>query len=169
MLPQPPFFPETILVTWTPAVSNETCSTSSIVPLAPSRASAIQPGTRWRPRPACAHADPGHCRFVAPRRLACERQKASIGRYRKHLRMYKLSQKRAPTKLAVANSGLFRQLEGKWRAAPLDGPPQADFARSAGANARSQWISQTSSRMEVFVTSGNPSGKACLKPTGPGP
>lgn len=114
------------------------------------------PGMRARPTPAL--------QIVAPDGSHASAQNGSIGRYRSTFDV-QLSQK-GTYKLAVANSGLFASWKEKGELRRWMGTAE-NFAKDVPANAEDLKISQTSSRMEVFVTSGNPT-ESVLKPTGQG-
>jgi uncharacterized GH25 family protein len=102
--------------------------------------------------------------IIAPDGSQIEAKNGSIGRYRSTFDV-QLSQK-GTYKLAVANSGLF----ASWKE---NGKPQRwmgkaeDLASQVPAKAEDLRITENSSRVEVFVTSGNPSD-GVLKTTGTG-
>jgi len=91
-------------------------------------------------------------------------ENGSVGRYRSTFDV-RLSQK-GTYKLSIASSGLF----ASWK---QDGKPQRwmgspeDFAKQVPANAEELKVTQNANRMEVFVTSGQPTDSV-LKPTGHG-
>lgn len=102
--------------------------------------------------------------LFAPDGSAVEAENGSIGRYRSTFDVH-LTEK-GTYKLAIANSGLFASYK-------KDGEMQrwmgtaADFAKQVPANAEDLKVAQREGRMEVFVTSGNPT-ETVLKTTGKG-
>ncbi|AHL76755.1 ABC transporter permease [Stutzerimonas stutzeri] len=114
------------------------------------------PGMRPRPVP--------ELQLIAPDGSSLKAENGNLGRYRSTFDLH-LTQK-GTYKLAVANDGLF----ASWKE---DGKPhrwmgKADsFAKDVPSKADDLKVAQSSSRMEVFVTSGNPT-KEVLKPTGKG-
>ncbi len=102
--------------------------------------------------------------LFAPDGSAVEAENGSIGRYRSTFDLH-LTEK-GTYKLAIANSGLFASYK-------KDGEMQrwmgtvADFAKQVPANAENLKVAQREGRMEVFVTSGNPT-ETVLKTTGKG-
>lgn len=102
--------------------------------------------------------------LLAPDGSAVEAENGSIGRYRSTFDVH-LTEK-GTYKLAIANSGLFASYK-------KDGEMQrwmgtaADFAKQVPANAEDLKVAQREGRMEVFVTSGNPT-ETVLKTTGKG-
>ncbi|WP_454911254.1 DUF4198 domain-containing protein [Stutzerimonas chloritidismutans] len=114
------------------------------------------PGMRARPTPAL--------QIVAPDGSHASAQNGSIGRYRSTFDV-QLSQK-GTYKLAVANSGLFASWKEKGELRRWMGSAE-NFAKDVPANAEDLKISQTSSRMEVFVTSGAPT-TSVLEPSNQG-
>ena len=114
------------------------------------------PGMRARPAPAL--------QLIAPDGSAIQAENGNLGRYRSTFDVH-LTQK-GTYKLAVVNDGLF----ASWKE---NGKPQrwmgsADsFTKDVPAHADELKVSQNSNRMEVFVTSGNPT-QTVLKTTGKG-
>lgn len=102
--------------------------------------------------------------ILAPDGSAVEAKNGTVGRYRSTFDV-QLSQK-GTYKLAVANNGLF----ASWKE---NGKPQRwmgkaeDLASRVPAKAEDLRITDNSSRVEVFVTSGNPT-EGVLKTTGHG-
>lgn len=102
--------------------------------------------------------------LIAPDGSQLKAENGNLGRYRTTFDLH-LTQK-GTYKLAVANDGLF----ASWKE---DGKPRRwmgdvdSFAKDVPAKAEDLKVAQTSSRMEVFVTSGNPT-KEVLKTTGKG-
>ena len=91
-------------------------------------------------------------------------QNSAIGRYRSTFDLH-LTEK-GTYKLAIANSGLFASWKEGQENKRWMGKAE-DFAKQVPANATELKVAQNSSRMEVFVTSGNPT-TSVLKPTGVG-
>ena len=114
------------------------------------------PGMRARPVP--------ELQILAPDGSKAEAHNGNIGRYRSTFDV-QLSQK-GTYKLAVANSGLFASWKENGETRRWMGSAE-NFAKDVPAKAEGLKVSQNSSRMEVFVTSGNPSDSV-LKPTGQG-
>jgi uncharacterized GH25 family protein len=111
-----------------------------------------------RPRPAAV------LQLIAPDGSAAKAENGSIGRYRSTFDL-QLKQK-GTYKLAIANSGLFASYKENGETRRWMGKAE-DFAKEVPANAQDLKVTQNSSRMEVFVTSGNPTDTV-LKPTGKG-
>jgi uncharacterized GH25 family protein len=111
-----------------------------------------------RPRPAAV------LQLLAPDGSAAKAENGSIGRYRSTFDLH-LTQK-GTYKLAIANSGLFASWKEGQENKRWMGRAE-DFAKQVPANAAELKVTQNSSRMEVFVTSGNPTTRV-LKPTGVG-
>jgi uncharacterized GH25 family protein len=111
-----------------------------------------------RPRPAAV------LQLIAPDGSAAKAENGSIGRYRSTFDL-QLKQK-GTYKLAIANSGLFASYKENGENRRWMGKTE-DFAKEVPANAQDLKVTQNSSRMEVFVTSGNPTDTV-LKPTGKG-
>ena len=88
----------------------------------------------------------------------------NVGRYRSTFDVH-LTQK-GTYKLAVANSGLAARWKDGEENQRWMGKAE-DFAAQVPANAKDLKVSQSSSRMEVFVTSGQPTNSV-LKTTGQG-
>ena len=114
------------------------------------------PGMRGRPVP--------ELQIIAPDGSKVAPQNGAIGRYRSTFDV-QLSQK-GTYKLAVANSGLFASWKENGQPRRWMGNPE-NFAKDVPAKAEDLKVSQTSSRMEVFVTSGAPTDEV-LAPTGQG-
>lgn len=101
---------------------------------------------------------------LAPDGNEVKPENGSVGRYRSTFDVH-LTQK-GTYKLAIASSGL----SASWK---QDGKPQRwmgsaeDFAKQVPSKAEALEVRQGDNRMEVFVTSGNPSDTV-LKPTGVG-
>ncbi|WP_339523022.1 DUF4198 domain-containing protein [Pseudomonas sp. EA_35y_Pfl2_R111] len=103
-------------------------------------------------------------RVIAPDGSEVKPQNGAIGRYRSTFDLH-LTEK-GTYKLAIANSGLFASWkEGKENKRWMG--KAEDFAKQVPANAAELKVAQNSSRMEVFVTSGNPT-TSVLKTTGVG-
>jgi uncharacterized GH25 family protein len=102
--------------------------------------------------------------IIAPDGSKVTAQNGAIGRYRSTFDV-QLSQK-GTYKLAVANSGLFASWKEKGETRRWMGSAEA-FAKDVPAKAEGLKVSQTNSRMEVFVTSGAPTIEV-LAPTGVG-
>ena len=111
-----------------------------------------------RPRPAAV------LQLIAPDGSAAKAENGSIGRYRSTFDL-QLKQK-GTYKLAIANSGLFASYKENGETRRWMGKAE-DFAKEIPAKAEDLKVTQNSSRMEVFVTSGNPTDTA-LKTTGKG-
>jgi len=111
-----------------------------------------------RPRPAA------QLTIQAPDGSHLEPLNGSIGRYRSTFDV-QLGQK-GTYKLAIANGGLFASWKENGQARRWMGTPE-NFAKDVPAKAEGLKVSQTSNRMEVFVTSGAPS-ETVLEPTGQG-
>ena len=111
-----------------------------------------------RPRPAA------QLQVIAPDGTQVQPENGSIGRYRSTFDVH-LTQK-GTYKLAVANSGLFARWKENGETRRWMGNAEA-FAKEVPAKADDLSVSQTSSRMEVFATSGAPT-KTVLEPTGQG-
>jgi uncharacterized GH25 family protein len=111
-----------------------------------------------RPRPAAV------LQLFAPDGSAAQAENGSIGRYRSSFDLH-LTQK-GTYKLAIANNGLFASWKEGQENKRWMGKAE-DFAQQVPANAEDLQVSQNSSRMEVFITSGNPT-TGVLKPTGVG-
>ncbi|MFP6850653.1 MAG: DUF4198 domain-containing protein [Pseudomonas sp.] len=111
-----------------------------------------------RPRPAAV------LQLLAPDGSAAKAENGNIGRYRSTFDLH-LTQK-GTYKLAIANSGLFASYKENGQMRRWMGSAEA-FAKQVPANATDLKVAQTSSRMEVFVTSGNPTTNA-LKTSGSG-
>jgi len=117
----------------------------------------MQPaGQRARPAP--------KLHVFAPDGSDVKPQNGAIGRYRSTFDLH-LTQK-GTYKLAIANSGLFASWKEGQENKRWMGKAE-DFAKQVPANAAELKVAQNSSRMEVFVTSGNPT-TTVLKPTGVG-
>ncbi|KRW62789.1 DUF4198 domain-containing protein [Pseudomonas sp. TTU2014-080ASC] len=111
-----------------------------------------------RPRPAAV------LQLIAPDGSAAKAENGSIGRYRSTFDLH-LEQK-GTYKLAIANHGLFASYKENGETRRWMGKAE-DFAKEIPAKAEDLKVTQNSSRMEVFVTSGNPTETA-LKTTGKG-
>lgn len=111
-----------------------------------------------RPRPAA------QLQVLAPDGNEVKPENGSIGRYRSTFDVH-LTQK-GTYKLAVANNGLFASWKENGETRRWMGNAE-NFAKEVPAKAESLKVTQNSSRMEVFVTSGNPT-ETVLKPTGQG-
>jgi len=111
-----------------------------------------------RPRPAA------QLQVIAPDGSQVQPENGSIGRYRSTFDVH-LTQK-GTYKLAVANSGLFARWKENGETRRWMGNPDM-FAKEVPAKAEDLQVSQNSSRMEVFATSGAPT-KTVLEPTGNG-
>jgi len=114
------------------------------------------PGMRGRPVP--------ELQIIAPDGSKVAAQNGAIGRYRSTFDV-QLSQK-GTYKLAVANNGLFASWKENGQLRRWMGTAES-FAKDVPAKAEGLKVSQTSNRMEVFVTSGAPSTEV-LAPTGLG-
>ncbi|TBU98945.1 DUF4198 domain-containing protein [Stutzerimonas kirkiae] len=115
-----------------------------------------QPGAR--PRPAA------QLQLFAPDGSPAKAENGSIGRYRSTFDV-ELKQK-GTYKIAVANSGLFASWKENGQNQRWMGSAEA-FAKAVPAKADDLKVSQNDTRMEVFVTSGNPT-ETVLKTTGKG-
>lgn len=113
-------------------------------------------GQRARPAP--------KLHVFAPDGSEVKPQNGAIGRYRSTFDLH-LTQK-GTYKLAIANSGLFASWKEGQENKRWMGKAE-DFAKQVPANAAELKVAQNSSRMEVFVTSGNPT-TSVLKTTGVG-
>ena len=102
--------------------------------------------------------------IFAPDGSKASPQNGAVGRYRSTFDV-QLSQK-GTYKLAVANSGLFASWKEKGETRRWMGNAES-FAQAVPAQGEDLKVSQTNSRMEVFVTSGAPSTEV-LAPTGQG-
>lgn len=111
-----------------------------------------------RPRPAA------QLQVIAPDGTQVQPENGSIGRYRSTFDVH-LTQK-GTYKLAVANSGLFASWKENGETRRWMGNAQT-FATDVPDKAEALKITQNSSRMEVFATSGAPT-KTVLEPTGEG-
>lgn len=111
-----------------------------------------------RPRPAAV------LQLFAPDGSAIKAENGNIGRYRSTFDLH-LTQK-GTYKLAIANSGLFASWKEGSENKRWMGKAE-DFAKQVPANAAELKVAQNNSRMEVFVTSGNPTDTV-LKTTGVG-
>ncbi|MEK0360892.1 DUF4198 domain-containing protein [Pseudomonas sp. CBC3] len=111
-----------------------------------------------RPRPAA------QLQVIAPDGSQVQPENGSIGRYRSTFDVH-LTEK-GTYKLAIANSGLVARWKENGETRRWMGNPDA-FAKEVPAKAEDLQVSQNSSRMEVFATSGAPT-KTVLEPTGKG-
>jgi len=111
-----------------------------------------------RPRPAA------QLQVIAPDGTQVQPENGSIGRYRSTFDVH-LTQK-GTYKLAVANSGLFASWKENGETRRWMGNAQT-FATDVPDKAEALKVTQNSSRMEVFATSGAPT-KTVLEPTGEG-
>ncbi|MAB98101.1 MAG: ABC transporter permease [Pseudomonadaceae bacterium] len=111
-----------------------------------------------RPRPAA------ELQLLAPDGSSIKAENGSIGRYRSTFDVH-LTQK-GTYKLAIANSGLFANYTENGEKRRWMGK-EADFAKQVPSDAKDLKVAQNSNRMEVFVTSGNPT-ETVLKTTGVG-
>ncbi|WP_404437712.1 DUF4198 domain-containing protein [Stutzerimonas chloritidismutans] len=111
-----------------------------------------------RPRPAA------QLQVIAPDGTQVQPENGSIGRYRSTFDVH-LTQK-GTYKLAVANSGLFASWKENGETRRWMGNAQT-FATDVPDKAEALKVTQNSSRMEVFATSGAPT-KTVLVPTGEG-
>ena len=111
-----------------------------------------------RPRPAAV------LQLFAPDGSTAQAENGSIGRYRSSFDLH-LTQK-GTYKLASANSGLFASWKEGQENKRWMGKAE-DFAKQVPAGAAELKVAQNNSRMEVFVTSGNPT-TSVLKTTGVG-
>jgi uncharacterized GH25 family protein len=114
------------------------------------------PGMRARPTP--------QLQILAPDGSSAQPSNGSLGRYRSTFDV-QLKQK-GTYKLAVANSGLFASWKENGETHRWMGTPER-FAKDVPAKADKLKVTQNSSRMEVFVTSGAPT-QTVLVPTGQG-
>ncbi|MCZ4321130.1 DUF4198 domain-containing protein [Pseudomonas anguilliseptica] len=101
---------------------------------------------------------------MAPDGSEVKPQNGAIGRYRSTFDLH-LTQK-GTYKLAIANSGLFASWKEGQEHKRWMGKAE-DFAKQVPAGAAELKVAQNNRRMEVFVTSGNPS-TGVLKTTGTG-
>ena len=111
-----------------------------------------------RPRP------PSQLQVIAPDGTKVQPENGSIGRYRSTFDVH-LTQK-GTYKLAIANSGLSANWKENGETRRWMGSVDT-FAKDVPAKAEALKVTQNSSRMEVFVTSGNPT-ETVLEPTGQG-
>ncbi|WP_421682442.1 DUF4198 domain-containing protein [Stutzerimonas urumqiensis] len=111
-----------------------------------------------RPRPAA------KLTILAPDGSPVQPQNGNLGRYRSTFDVH-LTDK-GTYKLAVANSGLFARYEENGKPQRWMGSAD-DFAKQVPADAKGLEVSRVDNRMEVFVTSGNPT-ETVLEPTGQG-
>jgi len=102
--------------------------------------------------------------LIAPDGPQLKAENGNLGRYRSTFDLH-LPQK-GTYKLAVANDGLFASWKENGETRRWMGSPDS-FAKDVPAEADNLKVSQNSSRMEVFVTSGNPT-ETVLKTTGKG-
>lgn len=102
--------------------------------------------------------------LIAPDGSHLKAENGNLGRYRSTFDLH-LPQK-GTYKLAVANDGLFASWKENGETRRWMGSPDS-FAKDVPAEADNLKVSQNSSRMEVFVTSGNPT-ETVLKTTGKG-
>lgn len=102
--------------------------------------------------------------LIAPDGSQLKAENGNLGRYRSTFDVH-LPQK-GTYKLAVANDGLFASWKENGETRRWMGSPDS-FAKDVPAEADNLKVSQNSSRMEVFVTSGNPT-ETVLKTTGKG-
>lgn len=107
---------------------------------------------------------PAVLQILAPDGSAVEAENGSIGRYRSTFDVH-LTEK-GTYKLAIANNGLFASYKAEGKTQRWMGSAE-DFAKQVPADAEELKVSQRNSRMEVFVTSGNPTDSV-LEPTGKG-
>jgi len=101
---------------------------------------------------------------TAPDGSEVKPQNGAIGRYRSTFDLH-LTEK-GTYKLAIANNGLFASYKKDGEMQRWMGSAE-DFAKQVPADAEELKVTQRSSRMEVFVTSGNPDD-AVLQTTGAG-
>ena len=102
--------------------------------------------------------------IIRPDGSLAQPQFGNTGRYRSTFDV-QLDQK-GTWKLAIANQGLFARYEEKGEMRRWSGKA-ADFAKQVPKDAKKLQVTENSSRMEVFVTSGKPSEQV-LKPTNQG-
>ncbi|HHX35359.1 MAG TPA: DUF4198 domain-containing protein [Gammaproteobacteria bacterium] len=102
--------------------------------------------------------------IIRPDGTLAQPQFGNTGRYRSTFDV-QLDQK-GTWKLAIANQGLFASYEENGEKRRWSGKA-ADFAKHVPKNAEKLQVTESSSRMEVFVTSGQPSEQV-FKPTGQG-
>lgn len=107
---------------------------------------------------------PAKLDVIAPDGSRVEPQNGALGRYRTTFDV-PLEQK-GTYKLAVVNEGLFARYSESGKPQRWMGRAE-DFAAQVPADAQDLEVTQSSSRMEVFVTSGNPTDSV-LEPTGRG-
>lgn len=114
------------------------------------------PGMRARPAPAL--------QVIAPDGSDAKVENGNLGRYRSTFDVH--LKDKGTYKLAVANDGLFASWKENGKPRRWMGSPES-FAKEVSAGADDLKVSQNSNRMEVFVTSGNPT-EGVLKTTGKG-
>ena len=102
--------------------------------------------------------------IIRPDGSLAQPQFGNTGRYRSTFDV-QLDQK-GTWKLAIANQGLFARYEENGEMRRWSGKA-ADFAKQVPKDAKKLQVTENSSRMEVFVTSGKPSEQV-LKPTNQG-
>lgn len=102
--------------------------------------------------------------IIAPDGSLQKAENGAVGRYRSTFDVH-LTQK-GTYKLAIANDGLFASYKENGEQRRWMGSA-ADFSAQVPKEAEELKVSQRSVRMEVFVTSGNPS-EGVLEPTGQG-
>lgn len=102
--------------------------------------------------------------IIRPDGSLAQPQFGNTGRYRSTFDV-QLDQK-GTWKLAIANQGLFARYEEKGEMRRWSGKA-ADFAKQVPTDAEKLHVTESASRMEVFVTSGKPS-EHVLKPTNQG-
>ncbi len=102
--------------------------------------------------------------IIRPDGSLAQPQFGNTGRYRSTFDV-QLDQK-GTWKLAIANQGLFARYEEKGEMRRWSGKA-ADFAKQVPKDAKKLQVTESASRMEVFVTSGQPSEQV-LKPTNQG-
>ena len=102
--------------------------------------------------------------IIRPDGSLAQPQFGNTGRYRSTFDV-QLDQK-GTWKLAIANQGLFARYQENGEMRRWSGKA-ADFAKQVPKNAEKLQVSESTSRMEVFVTSGQPSEQV-LKPTNQG-
>ncbi|NLY13457.1 MAG: DUF4198 domain-containing protein [Gammaproteobacteria bacterium] len=103
-------------------------------------------------------------KIIRPDGSLAQPQFGNTGRYRSTFDV-QLDQK-GTWKLAIANQGLFARYEEKGEMRRWSGKA-ADFAKQVPKDAEKLHVTESASRMEVFVTSGKPSEQV-LKPTNQG-
>lgn len=99
--------------------------------------------------------------IIRPDGSTAEPQFGNTGRYRSTFDV-QLDQK-GTWKLAIVNQGLFARFEQDGKMQRWSGKA-ADFAQQVNPTADKLQVTETASRMEVFVTSGNPTDEV-LKPS----